>query len=248
MDQIRDMLDYWWNKRDEQGLLLIESRSPEDDDRFHNTKAPGQTLSLAASFLDSAELLASGAPEMAATMRARAGVYIEGFLAAPHDLESRKFVIHHRWDARPLTEYMPVWGSRYGLWPVAYIGLTALSAYRQTGDLRLLDWASAGGSAYLAESFPGDTAVPAMDAGLGLALVSDLYDLTGDVAWRDGALTVSKTLADIYLDERLPRGAAGIDWYESQMGPGFLLLGLARAALLDEDRENCPLAADYTAR
>jgi hypothetical protein len=46
----------------------------------------------------------------------------------------------------------------------------------------------------------------------------------------------------------LPRGAAGIDWYESQMGPGFLLHGLVRTALLAEDRDACPLTADYTAR
>jgi len=248
MNQIRDMLDYWWNKRDDRGLLMLESRSPEDDERFRNTKAPGQTLSLAASFLDSAEMLAVGAPEVAEVMRERAGVYIDAFFAAPHDLENNKFVIHCRWGEQPLTEWMPIWGSRYGLWPAAYIGLTALSAYRQTDDSRLLDWAAAAGKAYLTEPFPGDTAVPAMDAGLGLALVADLYDITGDVAWRDGALTISKTLADVYLDERLPRGAAGIDWYESQMGPGFILLGLARTALLAESRSDCPLAADYTAR
>lgn len=52
-----------------------------------------------------------------------------------------------------------------------------------------------------------------------------------------------------YFDDApLPRGALGVDWYESQMGPGFLLHGLARTALLAEDRNRCPLAADYTAR
>jgi len=56
-------------------------------------------------------------------------------------------------------------------------------------------------------------------------------------------------LVSVYFDDApLPRGAAGIDWYESQMGPGFLLHGLARMALLAEDRTHCPLSADYTAR
>jgi hypothetical protein len=32
------------------------------------------------------------------------------------------------------------------------------------------------------------------------------------------------------------------------MGPGFLLHGLARIALLTLDRQGCPLEADYTAR
>lgn len=53
----------------------------------------------------------------------------------------------------------------------------------------------------------------------------------------------------VYFDNApLPRGAAGIDWYESQMGPGFLLHGLARTALLAQDRNNGALTADYTAR
>jgi hypothetical protein len=75
-----------------------------------------------------------------------------------------------------------------------------------------------------------------------------LYDITGDAAWRDGAPTIAKTLAAVYLDARLPRGAAGIDWYESQMGPGFLLHGLARTAVLADRRRDCPLGPDYTAR
>lgn len=42
--------------------------------------------------------------------------------------------------------------------------------------------------------------------------------------------------------------AAGIDWYESQMGPSFLIHGLTRIALLARDGRPCILAADYTAR
>jgi hypothetical protein len=87
-----------------------------------------------------------------------------------------------------------------------------------------------------------------MDAGLGLGLLADLYDLTGDTGWREGALQLAETLTGVYSDAPLPRGAAGIDWYESQMGPGFLLHGLARTALLAENRSNCLLGADYTAR
>jgi hypothetical protein len=143
---------------------------------------------------------------------------------------------------------MPIWGSKYGLWPASYVALTCLCAYRLTGDARLLAWATAVGQGYLTESFPNDLAVPAMDAGLGLGLLADLYDLTGETRWRDGALALAETLTAIYLDADLPRGAAGIDWYESQMGPGFLLHSLARIALLADGRDRCPLAADYTAR
>jgi hypothetical protein len=87
-----------------------------------------------------------------------------------------------------------------------------------------------------------------MDAGLGLGLLADLYDLTGEPRWRQAALDLGERLIDIYLDAPLPRGAAGIGWYESQMGPCFLLHGLARTALLARDSEDCSLEADYTSR
>ena len=64
----------------------------------------------------------------------------------------------------------------------------------------------------------------------------------------DGRADPRGPLIGVYLDHDLPSGAAGIDWYESQMGPGFVLHGLARLALLAQDREHCPLNADYTAR
>ena len=50
------------------------------------------------------------------------------------------------------------------------------------------------------------------------------------------------------MDGDLIRGAAGIDWYESQMVPGDLLHGLARLALLALDRDGCPLETNYTAK
>jgi len=123
---------------------------------------------------------------------------------------------------------MPVWGSQYGLWPASYVALTCLCAYRLTRDQRLLDWSAAVGRAYVSQPFPEQTAVPAMDAGLGLGLLADLYDITGDQSWLDGANNLAKTLLSIYFDENpLSRGAAGIDSYESKMGPGFLLHGVA---------------------
>jgi hypothetical protein len=93
-----------------------------------------------------------------------------------------------------------------------------------------------------------------MDAGLGLGLLADLYDVTGEATWLCSAMTLAESLLKIYYPDvdgsraDLPVGAAGIDWYESQMGPGFLLHGLARTALLNRGPDACPLAADYTAR
>jgi len=248
LEQIHRMMDYWWTKRDGKGLLLIESRSPQHEERFYNVNAPGQTLSLATSLLESAMLLDEGEPELAETMRQRAAIYIKGFLAAPHGLEKGVFVSLCKRDTDALVEIMPVWGSKYGVWPASYVALTALCAYRMTGDEGLLRWAESVGRCYVREPFPSSIAVPAMDAGLSLGLLADLYDLTGEGFWLDSGWRLARTPIRIYLDGDLPRGAAGIGWYESQMGPSFLLHGLARLALLSMDRDHCPLEADYTAR
>ena len=246
--QIERMLDYWWPRRDELGLLLIESRSPDTDEHFHQINAPGQTLSLGASLLESADLLEAREPDLAVRMRERAAVYIDGFLNAPHDLERGIFAISSRRGNNEVTQAMPVWGSRYGVWPASYVALTTLCAHRIRAHEGLFGWASAVGRQYLETPFPEGVAVPAMDSGLGLGLLADLYDLTGNGAWLDGGMVLAEKLMEVYLDRDLPSGAAGIDWYESQMGPSFLLHGLARIALMAREGRGCPLEADYTAR
>lgn len=248
LDQLRVILDYWWEKRDRNALLLIESRSPADSEEFHGVNAPGQTLSLAVSLLETADLVAEKDSMLAALLRQRAEVYTNGFLAAPHDPSNGIFALSCRQDDNSLIRAMPVWGSEYGVWPASYIALTCLCGYRLTEDRRLLDWAVAVGNAHLIEPFPENATVPAMDAGLGIGLLADLFDLTREEHWLQGALRLGADLAGQYLDAPLPRGAAGIDWYESQMGPGFLLHGLARTALLAENSSGCPLPPDYTAR
>lgn len=248
LTQIEAMLDYWWPKRDQHGLLQIESRTPADNDRFHDVNAPSQTLSLAISLLEAASLLQSLTPELSLRMQHRASAYIDAFFAAPHDLAAGVYVILSKRSSNELFQAMPIWGSVYGVWPASYVALTALLGYRHTADERLLTWARSVGERYAVEPIPDGVQAPAMDAGLGLGLLADLFELTGEVAWIEAALQLSGRLIDVYFRRQLPSGAAGIDWYESQMGPGFLLHGLARTALLAEDREGCPLAADYTAR
>jgi|APSaa5957512622_1039677.scaffolds.fasta_scaffold11289_3 hypothetical protein len=248
LDEIEKMLDYWWPKRDDKGLLQIESRTPEDNDRFHDVNAPAQTLSLAISLLEAAPQLESGEPALAQKMRTRAATYLDAFFAAPHDIDAGVYAILSRRSTNELYQAMPIWGSVYGVWPASYVALTALLGYRHTADERLLTWARSVGEQYAAEPIPDDVRVPAMDAGLGLGLLADLYELTGEAVWQEAGLGLADRLVEIYFQGVLPSGASGIDWYESQMGPGFLLHGLARVALLSQDRETCPLGADYTAR
>lgn len=135
-----------------------------------------------------------------------------------------------------------------------------IAAFRKINDGRYLEWAEAAGRSYLKESFPSvpsdasdstsDKArhVPAGDAGYALGLLADLYDITGDDSWIKGGMKLADQMTEIYLDKDLPRGASGIDWYESQLGPAFLLHGLARVALLSENRDTCPVEPDYMGR
>ena len=81
------MLDYWWPLRDGAGLLLIESRSPEDDEAFYQVNAPAQTLSLGVSLLEAAPLVDAADPVLAQLMRERGRVYVDAFFKAPHDLK-----------------------------------------------------------------------------------------------------------------------------------------------------------------
>lgn len=249
--QIRRLMDYWWAKQNPtNGLLGIESRSPADD-KFHDVDAPAQTLSLATSLLEAAALVEPTHRELAATMKQFATRYIDAFFAVPHDLTKHVYyILYSRCDRHDLDRTMPIWGSEYGVWPASYVALTCLCAWRHTKDERLLQWAQAVGRGYRDQPMSGDLHVPAMDVGLGIGLLADLYDVTGDEQWLNAGLALSETAIAAYFEQGkpLPRGASGIDFYDSQMGPSFLLHGLTRVALLAEDGKHCALAADYTSR
>lgn len=246
--QIRDMLDYWWNKRDANGLLLIQSRE-KPGHAYDRAWGVSQTLSLAASLLEASQMLMAAEPVLANTMQNRAQVYIDGFFNAPHDTSKGDFMLLWHPTREEATVRSQIWGSQYGAWPVCYTAIICLCVHRLTGDERLLSWAAAAGQRYQATPLPQDVHVPAMDAGLALELMADLYEQTHDRRWLSAGMALAQQLSAVYFDDAsLPRGAAGIHWYESQMGPGFLLHGMLRMALLSQDLQNCRLPADYTCR
>ena len=253
LQQIRNYTNYWWEKRDARGLLRIESRSPREAERFFEVNAPTQTFSLGMSLLESAALIASLLPKLADQMRQYGSVYIDGFLTAPHNLETREFISLCECETDRIVERMSVWGSVYGAGTACGTGVLCLGGWRLTQSEKLMAYALAVGRTYLDEKFPVDRVqteafkIPASDAGLTLELFADLYDITGESVWLEGGIELAETVLEVYFPETLPYGASAIDWYESQMGAAFLIHGLARVALLAMHR-TCPLAPNYTAR
>lgn len=257
LQQIQNYTNYWWEKRGTYGLLRIESRSPKEADRFYEMNAPTQTLSIGISLLESAALLESHLPMLAIQMRKYATVYIEGFLAAPHNLQDRVFVSLCECETNRVAERMSVWGSVYGSASACGTAVLCLGGWRLTQDQRLLDWARSVGETYLDEEFPMDSVhtegfkIPATDMGLVLELLADLFDITGEHKWLEGGFKLAEIALIVYFPKTLPYGASGIDWYDSQIGPAFLIHGLARVALIQQYRtspQNCPLPANYTVR
>lgn len=191
----------------------------------------------------------------------------------PRDLETGAFEARSGPDVTHEIVPMPTWAAGYGNAPAAKLGLMACKGYRATGDDRLLELAEAVGRTYATASLPepgtparafgpgvrgsrhvapeDEIHVPAAVPGLALGLLADLYDLTGDRSWLDAGKDLAGEAREVYwsAESPLPRGASGVDWYESQLGPAFLLHGLARVGLLGRDgRGGCPLEADYTYR
>ena len=246
--QVVRMMDHWQRNRLESGLLPYCSRVTERVTAFYRVHACAQTMGFAAGLWDSADIVEAKEPELASRMRGEAAAYAGALFSAPHDVENGVFYLAHKPGDKERDTAMPIWGSVYGVWPASSIASLCLHTFRQTQDERFLRFSEAVGSFYLKSPFPKDVAVPANDAGLALEMLADLYEITGAKAWLDGGLALAEKLMQTYMDGDLPRGAAGIDWYESQMGPSFLLYGLARIALLASDRQHCPLQAEYTTR
>ena len=65
--------------------------------------------------------------------------------------------------------------------------------------------------AYLGNALPRDTAIQAIDTGLGLVLLADLCAVSGEKNWLDAGLTLAESQIACYFDSVLPRGGAGID-------------------------------------
>ena len=168
--QIRKMLDYWWKKREPNGLLLIESRTPPEEYPYKRT-SPSQTIGLATSLLETAPLLEPQEPALAAEMRRRARAYTDGFFNAPHDLERGILVDLDRRDTNEVDKASPSVGQR--LWHLAGLVHRRLFPLRLPSEQRRATAAAGLDRLRLvpAQPIPAEMAFPAMDAGLALGLL-----------------------------------------------------------------------------
>ncbi len=280
LNQIHAMLDYWWQKKGPNSECMVESRTPPEITQHYRVYAPGQTLSLAVSLFETAALLQANntLPNLQKTLRERASVYINGYLAAPHDPQNGIFVSLYHSDTGELHTQSAILGGVYGGDIAAATGVIMLrgAQFASTEQREaLLDHVRAMGEVYLQATFPavseiergsmpeitdnytqfnGHHFVRAADAGHTLNLLCELYVTTAQEKWLDGALSWAERFIDIYCDQAIPRGAANIAWYESQLGSAYLLYGLTRTAFLARDGASASrdtssvLPPDYTQR
>jgi len=239
--QARKMSDYWWQRREPQdslwpGLLAIESRSPAGDANFHGILSAIQTLSLGVSLLEASQPLGriSAASGFAAELRTRGLAHISAFFDAHDRLPAGTLADSMRRGQRQWVRPLTTWGSRYGAPPAAVAGLLACQAFALGGDHRALVFAAQVARGYVDSPIPSGAPVVAKDAGVALLLLGEIYRNSGQQVWLDSALELAEAAVSQYFQPgaRLPRGATGIGYYESQMLPGYLLAGLARLAFI----------------
>jgi len=245
IEQVVQMMEYWWPKRDGRGILPLSSRMPEGH-KNRGVYQVAQTLSLGLSLLESAELLPGDLP-----LEEQGEAYGEAFLGLPHDAAAGKYIAAYRCDSDEYLRMFDAWGSKYGVNATAAgPALLCLGYYRKTKKAEYLEFAESVGRMYGGSIPAADDPIPAKDPGLALELLAALYEDTGAQTWLDAGLRLAESALPLYFEAGLPlpRAATGVDYYEGQLMPAYLLHGLTRLAMLSEDRKNCPLPADFSQR
>jgi hypothetical protein len=253
--------DYWWERRKDGECFLLESRTPADDPEFLDVLSASQTLSLGLSLLDAAEVLSTVDEGLSNLLSIRGAACCRKFLNAPHDITKGVFVSSYKESSRHEPTSYPVFGSVYGIYPLAHAALLCCAAYRGLGDEAFLDWAAAAGRTCIdpdwdkAEPANGRVyqgrmmtrqCVPALDVGLSLELSADLYELTGERIWLAEGMRMWERIRPVYFRAGLVSTASDGSWYEAQQGSAYLLHGAARLGHLAAS--GISIAPDYSAR
>lgn len=233
------MLAHHWAQRNAAGLLPMHGR--------WNVR---QTLSLGVSLMEAAALVEPVDAPLADDLRRCAAVYLEGFLGAQDELKDGRLVMDLPMGPERPKVAMP--GALDAIAGEGGGGATALlccQAYRLTGQRAFLDAATALARACSSLAAAPVESVCPREAGMLLALFTDLADLTGDRdRWAPAAAAVTDTALARVFDRLLPRAHSRVDFYESQTVPGRLLYSLARAALVFNGDGRAAPPEDYTQR
>jgi len=246
--QIDKLHDYWWERRWDNDTLASESRTPRNDTKHYKVMQTGQTLSLAVSLLEAADLIQTVAADLADTMRQRANAYLTGALSMPHDLDKGVVAQSVKQRSGDIVSKNTIWGGVYGNSAAATTGLTALRAAILTDRRDMLVFAMAIATLYEKKPIPKRRKVRARDAAQALQLLTNLFDLTSQQRWADAADRLARQVMEQLFDHPLPRCATGSRWYENQLGTTYLLHALARYALLVDRDLPSTIEPDYTDR
>lgn len=233
LDLFRWFLDYWWTRKHPTGLCNSESRTPPQERQHHGKLVITQTISLALSLYDAAGLMEQRHPKVADTCRQRARHYLDACLDVGHHLADGLFlgsVDEYTGERRP----MEIWGGRYGEGVAAKVAINCLGHFEHHRDPRCLDLSIAITRAYLNTPIPASDPVTVTDIGQALMACAGVYRHTRDQRWLDDGLALAERAQPLWWDRILPRIAIGVDHYESQQVPGFLLHGLAELIDLAE--------------
>jgi hypothetical protein len=254
LDQARRFGGYWRDKRGG-GLLLSESRTPDERAADHRLFTPRQTLSLAVSLLEAADLVQPADQGLADDWRAWSRQWIDVFLALPHDPTTGGLVasLNVGDDGKPagIRGRQSLWGSKYGQNGTASTdALLCLAASHSVKDHRLIQLAEQVGEAYRTTPMPTDPPdpMPIKDAGTALGLLVELHHVTGESHWLPAAEDLAEQAVAVFLHTPLPRGATGLEHYESQLMPGYLLQALTRLLLTLRDPQQTTMPADTSQR
>jgi len=227
-----EFCDSWWQRRLDNGLC---PKSGGDGKLNWNGAALGQTMSLASSLLEAAEVLRER--ELAATLHERGASFVGALLDAPQSAaDDGGYCTSFNPDGSPF-QVTQAWAGNRGHGITAKTLIPLLNASQQVGDERGLALAERCAGIYKASFLPRDTIVRAGDIGAVIGFTTELHRLTGKQEWLDCALAHATDAMELFLDSPLPRVAWGRSHYEAQQGSSGLVHALARLVCVAEGKD-----------
>lgn len=240
-DALLRFSDSWWNRRLDSGLC---PKSGSEDKLSWNGASLSQTLSHADSLLAAADALSSrqtpaegiDVAALAGLLRERGESFIRAILDAEQPRLDEGYICTSLNPDGSAFSFSQPWAGNRGQPLAAKFALNLLTNAVRIGDDRGLAFAARAAEVYKTSMVPRDVIIRAGDPGSVIALVGELYRLTGDAAWLDAAMLHATDALELYFDCPLPRMSLGRNHYESQQGSSILVHALARLVMVAEGK------------